>query len=172
MKQNVFISILIVFAIVILFISIARANLETVMGEINDDKIRVVPIEYTTDYGNGEQIKSVYYLPKIKIRSSNILLYPIKIWRDKLWLLLTRDNCKKSNLFMLIADKQMAENDGMSTDNAVDNLILAWDICPTNRVKIMETAKAYRQITSKMRKYSQTNEKIQKFIEEKKETIN
>jgi len=171
MKRNILIVILVVLAIAILFISIARANLETVMREVKEDTIRVVPVEYVTEFENGEKIKSVYYLPRIKILPTNIL-YPIKMWRDKLWLTLIRDNCEKSKLIMLIADKQMAENDELSTGIAVDNLIWAWDICPTNSVQIMEAAKAYRQITSKMRKYSQANEKIQKFIEEKKETIN
>lgn len=171
MKRKIFIAILVIFALAILFISIARANLETVMREVKEDTIRVVPVEYVTEFENGEKIKSVYYLPRIKILPTNIL-YPIKMWRDKLWLALIRDNCEKSKLIMLIADKQMAESDELSTEIAVDNLIWAWDICPTNRNQIMEAAKAYRQITSKMRKYSQANEKIQKFIEEEREAIN
>jgi len=150
----------------IVFISIARANLETVMNEIREDTIRVMPIEYVTSFENGEQIKSTYYLPKIKILPTNIL-YPIKIWRDKLWLLLTRDSCEKSELLMLIADKQMAENDSISASDAVDKLILAWKICPPNRQPIFEAAKAYRQMTQKVRKYSQANEKILEFIESK-----
>jgi hypothetical protein len=169
MRKLIIVFIAIMGAAMIVFISIARANLERVMHEIKEDTIRVMPVEYVTDYENGEQIKSTYYLPIIKILPSNVL-YPIKIWRDKLWLLLTRDSCEKSELLMLIADKQMAEDDSLSASDAVDKLILAWKICPSNRQSIFEAAKAYRQMTQKVRKYTQANEKIQKFIE--KETQN
>lgn len=152
---------------IILFVSVARGNLETVLKEEKADKIRVMPVEIITERDNGEKLKSNYYLPKIKILPTNIL-YPIKIWRDKLWIALTSEPCEKSRLLMLIADKQMAENDSISADEAVEKLIEAWDICPNDRVQIEFAAKAYRQITSKMRKYDTANEKIEKFIKEEK----
>lgn len=158
-------------AIVILFISFTRANLETVLQEEKEDRLRVVPIEIVTNKDNGEQIKSVYYLPKIKIYPTNIL-YPIKALRDKIWLGLTRNPCDKSKLLLLIADKQMAEDDPLSANEAVDKLIEAWTMCPSDRIQINNVAKAYRQITQKMRKYSQANEKIEKFIETEKTTNN
>lgn len=149
-------------AFAILLISIAKANLETVMKEEREGRLRVIPVEINN---------SVYYLPKIKIYPTHVL-YPIKIWRDKLWLMLTRDACEKSKLLMLIADKQMAENDSISANEAVDNLIHAWEICPSKRLEINNVADVYRQITEKMRKYSQANEKINSFIETKKTITN
>ena len=154
-------------AIVILFVSIARANLETIMREEREDRIRVVPVDIMTNKDNGEKIKSVYYLPKIKIYPTSIL-YPVKMVRDNLWLALTRDVCEKSRLLMLIADKQMAEEDPISASDAVDKLIEAWNLCPKDQFQIGNAAKAYRQITQKMRKYSQANEKIETFIKDKK----
>lgn len=156
---------------VILFVSIAVANLETVLKEEREDRIRVIPVDIITNMENGEKIKSVYYLPKIKIYPTNIL-YPIKILRDKLWLSLTTDPCKKSKLLMLIADKQMVENDAISADEAVDKLIEAWDLCPSNRPQINKAAVAYRQMTEIMRKYLTANEKIKKFIESEKAITN
>ncbi len=169
--KKIIIGLAIILAGGILFVSIIRANLETVMLEEKEDRIRVMPVDITTKNDNGEMIKAVYYLPKIKIYPSNIL-YPIKIWRDNLWLALVRDPCEKSKLLMLIADKQIAEEDQISADEAVDKLIEAWDLCPNNRTQISSAAKAYRQITGKVRKYFSANEKIEKFIEEKKEIIN
>ncbi len=165
--KKIFILIGLVVAGIILFISVAMANLETVMREEMEDRLRVIPIEIITEKSNGEKIKSVYYLPKIKIYPTNIL-YPIKIWRDKVWLWLTPDSCEKSRLLILIADKQMAEEDELSANEAVDKLIEADKICPGNQLRINEAAEAYRQITQKMRKYSQANEKIEKFIEKEK----
>ena len=152
---------------VILFISVAMANLETVMQEEKEDRLRVIPVEIITEKSNGEKIKSVYYLPKIKIYPTNIL-YPIKIWRDKVWLWLTPDPCEKSRLLILIADKQIMEEDQISANEAVDELIEAWNLCPNDRPQIGNVAKAYRQITTKMRKYLTANEKIEKFIEKEK----
>jgi len=169
--KNILIIIGLFLSIVILFISLTRANLETVLKEEKEDRIRVMPIDIVTDKDNGEKIKSTYYLPKIKIYPSNIL-YPIKMLRDKLWLTLIRDPCQKSKLLMLIADKQMAENDEISANEAVDKLIEAWKLCPDHRQEIAKGAKAYRQITGLMRKYSQANEKIEKFIEKEKISIN
>ena len=163
--KKIFILLILLLAGIILSISIARANLETVMREEKEDRIRVVPYEYVTNMANGEEIKSVYYLPKIKILPTNIL-YPFKIWRDKLWIALTRNPCERSRLLLLIADKQMAEEDAISASEAVDKLIWATSICPTNSTRTNEAIKAYRQMTSKMRKYSQANEKIEKFIKE------
>lgn len=156
---------------VILFVSIAVANLETVLREEKEDRIRVIPVDITTKNDNGEMIKTIYYLPKIKIYPTNIL-YPIKILRDKLWLSLTIDPCKKSKLLLLIADKQMAENDAISANEAVDKLIEAWDLCPSNRPSINKATVAYRQMTEIMRKYLKANEKIKKFIESKKTITN
>jgi len=169
--KKTFVIIGLIIAVMVLFVSIIRANLEVVMREEKEDAIRVVPVNYITEKDNGEKITSTYYLPKIKIYPTNIL-YPVKIWRDSLWLGLTRDPCEKSKLLMLLADKQMAEEDELSASEAVDKLIEAYRICPENKLQISEAAKAYRQITLKMRKYSQANEKIEKFIEDKKATIN
>lgn len=161
--KYIYIIIGVLFAVAILFVSIARANLEVVLREEKEDKIRVIPINITVNKDNGEKIKTIYYLPKIKIYPTNIL-YPIKIWRDKLWLALIRDPCEKSKLLLLIADKKMSEDDSLSASEAVDNLIKAWKLCPENRTQISNTVKAYRQITLKMRKYLTANEKIEKFI--------
>lgn len=166
MKRTVLIIIMVLGALGILFISIARANLETVLREDKEGKLRIVPVDLVTSKDNGEQIKWVYYLPKIKIYPTNIL-YPIKMWRDKLWLIMIRDYCKKSNLLILIADKKIAEEDVISTNEAVDMLIEALNLCPDNEVRIYQTAEAYRQITKKMRKYLTAHEKIEKFIESK-----
>lgn len=164
--RNIYIIFGLLIAGVILFVSVARGNLETVLNEEKADKIRVMPVEIITEKENGEKIKSNYYLPKIKILPTNIM-YPVKLWRDKLWLKLTNEPCEKSRLLMLIADKQMAENDAISSVEAAEKLIEAWEICPNDRVDIEFSAKAYRQITSKMRKYDTANEKIEKFIKEK-----
>ena len=163
--KKIFILFGLLLAVIILFISVVRANLETVMREEKEDRIRVMPINIITIKENGEEIKSVYYLPIIKIHPNNIL-YPIKMLRDKLWLGLTRNPCEKSKLLLLIADKQMAENDDISASEAIDKLIEARKLCPNNRIQINLAAKAYRQIVSKMRKYTQANEKIEKFIKE------
>jgi len=168
--KKIFIIIGLLIAVIILFISIAMANLDAILREEKEDRIRVIPIEIITDKDNGEKIKSVYYLPKIKIYPTNVL-YPIKILRDKLWLTLTPDSCEKSKLLMLIADKQMAENDAISANEAVDNLILAWNLCPSNKLQINKSAEAYRQMTKIMRKYFLANEKIEKFIEDKKNKL-
>lgn len=165
--KKIFILIGLLVAVVILFISVVMANLETVMREEKEDRLRVIPIEIITEKSNGEKIKSVYYLPKIKIYPTNVL-YPLKIWRDKVWLWLTPDPCEKSRLLILIADKQIMEEDQISADEAVDKLIEAWNLCPNDRPQIGNVVKAYRQITAKMRKYLKANEKIEKFIEKEK----
>lgn len=165
--KKIYIIIGILFAILILFISIARANLEVVLKEEREDRIRVIPMNIVINKENGEKIKSVYYLPKIKIYPTNIL-YPVKIWRDQLWLALTRNPCEKSKLLLLIADKKMSEDDSLSANEAVDYLIESWKSCPDNRTQTNNAIEAYRQITRKMRKYLTANEKIEEFIKSEK----
>jgi hypothetical protein len=104
-KKIFFISLVILFAFAILLVSILRSA--SVRHSFNQN----TPI--TTDENTNklnsdlDQMQINYYLAYPGGVLPGDLLWPIKAFRDRLWLLLTTDASKKSELNLLFADKRI-----------------------------------------------------------------
>jgi len=85
----------------ILLVSASRASLEMVQKQEGDDKVRVAPVL-------SSQGEVIYKLPQANILPDNPL-YFFKSLRDSLWLEYSRGNQKKGEMYLLLADKKMAE---------------------------------------------------------------
>jgi len=107
-----------VLAIVVLFISISRASLDTAATKGKDLGIRNLPIEYEMD-GN----KQIYKLPQARMLPDDPL-YIFKRIRDFLWIEFTTGKQAKSEVALFIADKKMAETDKLLSENKTNLALL------------------------------------------------
>jgi hypothetical protein len=94
--------------LIILFWSLVSAGFENVISDIRDNNLRNVPIEYVKEISNGEKILKTYKVTESNIEPGEIM-YPLKKFRDKLWILLSRTPKEKAEIYLLIADKRMFE---------------------------------------------------------------
>ena len=92
-----------VLALIILFISISRASLDTTITKDNSLDTRKLPIEY--EIGKD---KYTYKLPQARTVIGDPM-YAFKKFRDILWIEFTSDTKSRSEVALFIADKKMAE---------------------------------------------------------------
>lgn len=93
---------------VILFVSITRAGLEKTIEENRGEELRKIPVEVEISTSSGETLIRVYRMPQVNVLPSS-LAYPLKEYRDFLWLKLCTNPLQKSRVALLIADKRMNE---------------------------------------------------------------
>lgn len=96
--------IMVLAAIGILFVSFIRAGLEKVNEDERFDRLRKISIAYVDSRGENR----CYRLPESGLLPNNIL-YPIKEFRDNLWIYLNRDRVDKLRITLLINDKRLEE---------------------------------------------------------------
>jgi hypothetical protein len=99
--------IFVVFAFIILYISLVRASFGLMTKDNNEDKLRKNPIEYTIINKDG-QSTCTYKLPEVGTLPGNPL-YGIKKIRDFMWVNLSKNPAQKAEVLLLLADKTMAE---------------------------------------------------------------
>mgnify|MGYP000978754958 CR=1 FL=1 len=99
---------IILFSIIILYISFVRAGLEIIRENRNYDKLRNVPVSFQFKNKLGELEYNCYNLPESRTLPDNPLYY-IKNLRDEFWVILTKDSLEKANILLLIADKKLEE---------------------------------------------------------------
>ena len=114
---------LLIVGLMILFWSLVTAGLEKLYDDIKTNNLRNVPIEYVDIIGNGEEILKNYKVPESRIEPGDIR-YPLKKFRDKLWILLSNTPKKKAEVYLLIADKRMFEVTNLIRNQKDDDLIL------------------------------------------------
>jgi len=99
---------IILFSIIILYISFARAGLERIRENKNYDKLRNVPISFQLKNNLGQLENYCYMLPETRTLPDSPW-YLIKNLRDEFWVNFTKDPLEKANILLLIADKKLEE---------------------------------------------------------------
>jgi hypothetical protein len=97
LSSVVFPALILVFAFIILFISLSRAGLEIAAKQ--QGQYGVVPVDF---------IDSTYKLPPVDTLPTSPF-YGFKRLRDYLWLTFSSGPVKKSQIALLLSDKKMAE---------------------------------------------------------------
>lgn len=173
-----------VLAFSILAISLTMASLETAAKNDDNNNLRVNPI--TFDYLNekGEIKQNIYKTPESSV-AANSLIYPIKNIRDDLWIKMSTDGKKKTEIYLLIADKKIKEANDLynsksnekfivkTANEALKNLKQAksnlkdvqLDKTELDKInqQLMESGRAYERI---IKSWKMENEKIDKTIVE------
>jgi len=173
-----------VLAFSILAISLTMASLETAAKNNDDNNLRVNPI--TFDYLNekGEVKQNIYKTPESSV-AANSLIYPIKNIRDDLWIKMSTDGKKKTEIYLLIADKKIKEANDLYNSKSDEKFIVKTANEALNNLKeaksnlkdvqldkteidkinqqLMESGKAYERI---IKSWKMENEKISKTIVE------
>lgn len=116
-------SFLILISLIILFWSLVTAGFEKLKVDIKENTLKNVPIEYIEEINNGERIKKTHKVPESKVEPGSIR-YPLKVFRDRLWILLSRTPKDKAEVYLLIADKRMFETTELIRNQKNENLIL------------------------------------------------
>jgi len=98
----------ILLGVVILVVSWVRAGLVILAIESRDEEIRVLPIRFAVDRGEGEIEWYAYKIPEAGMLPGN-MLYGVKEVRNDLWLAMSRSPEEKKRLLLLMADKKIAE---------------------------------------------------------------
>lgn len=142
-------------AIIILYFSFVRAGLEKTLNDEKSDSLRKISISYFDSKGE----EKCYRLPKSGVLPNNIF-YPIKEFRDELWVYLSRNKIDKLTMMLLINDKRIGELLSLNDDNKrlIDNHI--------NRTKEMR-----KKIMNIYNEITENNPEI-KIIKSKVETAN
>lgn len=96
-------------SLVIFAVSVGQASWANISEDVNFDRFRINPVEFEMDMGDGIEKKVTYYLPQINQVPGQIF-YPIKSVRDNLWLKLSAKNNRDAKLYLLLADKKIAES--------------------------------------------------------------
>jgi hypothetical protein len=175
---------LILISLVILFWSLILTGLENMRDDKKTNNLRVFPIEYIKEMDNGEKILKVYKVPESKVGPENIK-YPIKKFRDKLWINLSQTIKDKSEVYLLMADKRIFEavelvknkrNEDLiakTIDEAFCNLKEAKKILIEEDKENIETIKINQQINQAGLAYEDIvkslnckNEKLNKIIDD------
>jgi len=168
----------------ILAISLTMASLETAAKNSDDNNLRVNQIAF--DYLNekGEIKQNIYKTPESSV-AANSLIYPIKNIRDNLWIKMSTNGEKKTEVYLLIADKKIKEANDLYNSNSDQKFIAETANEALNNLKaaksnlkdvqldkieigkinsrLMESGKAYEQI---IKSWKLENEKINKTITE------
>lgn len=158
--------IMIFLAMGILYISFVRASLDRVINDERFDRLRKISVSYITY--EGEQ--KCYRLPESGVLPSNIL-YPIKEFRDNLWIYLTRDKSDKLMIMMLINDKRFEEVLSLKRNTSNKELINN----QLNKIKDMldKINILYKESTKNLKENKILRDKIEtinefyKFVDEK-----
>ena len=112
----------------ILYFSFVRASLDRVINDERFDQLRKISVSYLTARGE----KRCYKLPESGVLPDNVF-YPVKEFRDNLWIYLTRDKGDKIMIMILINDKRLEEVLSLKKNNSngkiIDNQL--------NKTKIM-----------------------------------
>lgn len=88
--------------------SVTRASWINLSDDNNFDRFRINPIEFEIEKGPGDWEKVKYYLPQVN-QIPGQLFYPIKRIRDNLWLKMSIKSNRDAKLYLLLADKKIAE---------------------------------------------------------------
>lgn len=169
-------------ALAVLSGSILLAGFEIMAEDRRPDELRTMPIEYTKEMDNGEKILKTYKVPESNVCPSDTGYFLKKI-RDGLWMNLSKTPEKKSELYLLIADKKIFETVELvkneknsdlvmeTLGEAVDNLKKAKDVlkeidCQKTvikelRQKVDRAGLAYEDIVKSL---GYKNEKTEKLI--------
>jgi len=99
---------IILFSIIIIYISFVRAGLERIKENINYDKLRNIPISFQSKNNLGELENHCYKLPETRTLPDNPW-YFIKNLRDEFWVNFSKNPLEKANILLLIADKKLEE---------------------------------------------------------------
>lgn len=182
-------TLILVFAFMILFISLSRAGLEIAAKQ--QGQYGVVPVDF---------IDSIYKLPPVDTLPTSPF-YGFKRLRDYLWLTFSNGPVKKSQIALLLSDKKMAEaialfnNDqsgiGLNAGiEAVDKLKYADKLIANYQkedifkeqmeIRIFQTGNAYKEIMTSINntfgldeaKYQQIITDLNKLNEEKQKEKN
>lgn len=182
-------TLILVFAFMILFISLSRAGLEIAAKQ--QGQYGVVPVDF---------IDSIYKLPPVDTLPTSPF-YGFKRLRDYLWLTFSNGPVKKSQIALLLSDKKMAEaialfnNDqseiGLNAGiEAVDKLKYADKLIANYEkedifkeqmeIQIFQTGNAYKEIMTSINntfgldeaKYQQIITDLNKLNEEKQKEKN
>jgi len=97
-----------ILAIIILFVSFARASLIITIREEKEGALGKIPIRLLTKKENGEVELSFYYLPEVRTLSISPF-YKVKKIRDQLWICFCQQKHEKVKMALLLADKKIAE---------------------------------------------------------------
>jgi ribosomal protein L17 len=168
----------------ILAISLTMASLETAAKNDDDNNLRVNPISF--DYLNekGEVKQNIYKTPESSV-AANSLIYPIKNMRDDLWIKMSTDGKKKTEIYLLIADKKIKEANDLYNSKSNEKFIVKTANEALNNLKeaksnlkdvqldkteidkinqqLMESGRAYERI---IKSWKMENEEIDKTIVE------
>lgn len=175
---------LLVIGLIILFWSLVSAGFERLKNDIKTNNLRNVPIEYVKEISSEEKIFKIYKVPESNVQPGDIR-YPLKKFRDQLWILLSRTPKEKAEVYLLVADKRMFETFELiknqksekliseTLDDSIYNLMEAKkNLFKENKkdVKFLEINQqinqaglAYEDI---VKSYSYKSEKINKIIDE------
>lgn len=175
---------LFVAGLMILFWSLVAAGFDKLKDDIGDNNLRNVPVEYVKEIGDGEKILKTYKVPESNIEPGDIE-YPLKKFRDQLWISLSQTPKEKADVYLLIADKRMFETVNLIKNKKSDVLILAtlndsiYDLKEAKKSLLDETTKdveflkteqqirqaglAYEDI---VKSFSYKNEEVDKIINE------
>ncbi len=147
-----------VLAMVILFVSFARASLQSVKEKIGSTGYRNVLLTLKPSIFTDENIdlRENYNLPNSGMLP-NSPFYGFKKIRDELWLVFTVDMTSKSKLLALLADKKISEavtltrnnqmNFGMeAASEGVDRLEKAYKVSLDSKDKVEENKQVRTQL--------------------------
>jgi hypothetical protein len=99
---------ILLFSIIILYVSFIRAGFERLKENRNYDILRNVPISFQSKNEFGGFENHCYKLPETNTLPDSPW-YFIKSIRDEFWVNLTKNPLEKANILLLIADKKMEE---------------------------------------------------------------
>ncbi|MFA5828349.1 MAG: DUF5667 domain-containing protein [Candidatus Shapirobacteria bacterium] len=102
--------------VVILVVSMARAGLEIMAVEGNEETLRNDPIKFVIVNDEFEKEEYFYKLPEAGMLPTNPF-YGFKKVRDFLWVKFSSGSIKKAKVQLLVADKRMAEAKILLEDN-------------------------------------------------------
>jgi len=114
---------LVITSLMILFWSLVAAGFEKLKDDIKTNSLRNVPIEYVKEIDNGEKILKTYKVPESHVEPGDVR-YPLKKFRDELWILLSRTQKEKAEVHLLMADKRMFETIELIKNQRSEELIL------------------------------------------------
>lgn len=170
--------------LVILFWSLVTTGFEKLKDDIRNNNLRNVPIEYIKEVDNGEKILKTYKVPESNIEPGDVK-YPLKKFRDQLWISLGQTPKEKAEIYLLIADKRMYETVNLVKNQKGDVLVLATlgdliydlkeakkNLLEENRkdVEFLKTEQQIRQAglayEDIVKSFNYKNEEVEKIINE------
>jgi hypothetical protein len=175
-KWKIFIVIFIViFALMVLFVSISRISLEMTQEKDKSDQIRKLPIDFVVKNDDDSVDIYAYKLPYARTLPDDSSYY-LKRVRDFFWIVFTAGNKEKSEVVLFIADKKIAEANELfkkgKTDlalktsrEALNKLQYANYLYKHKDNRIYKAGLAYKQI---LKNYQQKIEELDNWNEKQK----